>query len=165
MLSGIVGVADRLPIALTFAVLLSSIVPSLRLSWPVRCSARVCVLVSEALKSYSSLSSEMPPVGRSEAQPDSTGAWLSRLLASAWRHEAVSDFRNEAGEVVGMPAMVMPFELAPAVELQGIRAGDKVEVRFAVTWSPPSVKVEELRKLPDDVQLQFGGGPTTPEKK
>ena len=55
----------------------------LRLSWSVRCSARVCVLVSEALKSYSSLSSEMPPVGRSEAQPDSAGAWLSRLLASA----------------------------------------------------------------------------------
>lgn len=81
------------------------------------------------------------------------------------RHEAVKDFRNESGEVVGMPAMVMPFELAPAVELQGIRAGDKVEVLFAVTWSPPSVKVEELRKLPDDVQLQFGGAPSPSAEK
>jgi Cu/Ag efflux protein CusF len=100
---------------------------------------------------------------RGEVTHVSTGGNARRVTL---RHEAVDHFRNESGEVVGMPAMVMPFELAPAVELQGIRAGDKVEVRFAVAWSPPSVKVEELRKLPDDVQLQFGGGPTlTPEKK
>jgi Cu/Ag efflux protein CusF len=75
------------------------------------------------------------------------------------RHEPIGDFKNESGAVVGMPSMVMPFELAPDVALDAVRVGDKVEVRFAVSWAPSSLKVEELRKLPGDVQLRFGDPP------
>lgn len=72
------------------------------------------------------------------------------------RHEPIEEFKNEAGVVVGMPSMVMPFELGKDVDIAGLEVGDKVEMRFAVGWSPSSLKVEELRKLPDDVQLRFG---------
>jgi hypothetical protein len=75
------------------------------------------------------------------------------------RHEPIGDFKNESGALVGMPSMVMPFDLAPGVALDGIQVGDKVEVRFAVSWAPSSLKVEELRRLPADVQLRFGDTP------
>jgi hypothetical protein len=74
----------------------------------------------------------------------------------AIRHEAIDDFVNEAGVVVGMDSMVMQFDVAPAVALDDVRVGDKVEVRLAVAWSPPVLRVEQLRKLPADTALRFG---------
>lgn len=73
----------------------------------------------------------------------------------ALRHEAIDDFADANGKVVGMGAMVMPFELAPGVSLDGLAAGEKVEARFAVGWSPPLLRVEQLRKLPADTALEF----------
>jgi Cu/Ag efflux protein CusF len=72
------------------------------------------------------------------------------------RHEAIDDFANASGEVVGMNAMAMPFEVAPSVPLEDLRVGDKIAFRFAVGWSPPVLRVEELRKLPAETALTFG---------
>jgi hypothetical protein len=74
----------------------------------------------------------------------------------AIRHEPLHDFVNEAGAVVGMDSMVMQFDVAPAIALDDVRLGDKVEVRLAVAWSPPLLRIEQLRKLPADTVLLFG---------
>ena len=74
----------------------------------------------------------------------------------AIRHEPLHDFVNEAGAVVGMNSMVMQFDVAPEVALDDVRLGDKVEVRLAIAWSPPLLRIEQLRKLPADTVLVFG---------
>ncbi len=71
------------------------------------------------------------------------------------RHEAIDDFADDSGKVVGMGSMVMPFDLAPGVSLQDLGPGDKVEARIAVGWSPSLLQVEQLRKLPADTALEF----------
>ncbi|ABS27305.1 copper-binding protein [Anaeromyxobacter sp. Fw109-5] len=71
------------------------------------------------------------------------------------RHEAIDDFVNQAGETVGMGSMVMSFEAAPGVSLEDVRVGDKVEIQLAVGWSPPTLRIEQLRKLPADTALEF----------
>lgn len=71
------------------------------------------------------------------------------------RHEAIDDFVNEAGATVGMSSMVMTFEAAPEVSLDDVRVGDKVEFVLAVGWSPPSLRIEQLRELPPETVLEF----------
>lgn len=71
------------------------------------------------------------------------------------RHEAIDDFADASGKVVGMGSMVMPFDLAPEVALGELRAGDKVEVRIAVGWSPPLLRIEQISRLPGDTALEF----------
>ena len=72
------------------------------------------------------------------------------------RHEPIPDFADQSGKVVGMRSMVMPFDLAPGAGAEDLRPGDKVEARISVGWSPPTMRVEELRKLPADTTLRFG---------
>jgi Cu/Ag efflux protein CusF len=74
----------------------------------------------------------------------------------AVRHEAIPDFADRDGKVVGMGAMVMPFELAPGVAVEGMREGDPVELLLAVDWAGPSLRVERLTKLPPGTPLDFG---------
>jgi Cu/Ag efflux protein CusF len=71
------------------------------------------------------------------------------------RHEAIDAFVNAEGVAVGMDAMVMPFDVAPAASLEGVRAGDKVEVVLAVDWTKPSLRIERLQKLPPGTVLRF----------
>jgi Cu/Ag efflux protein CusF len=71
------------------------------------------------------------------------------------RHEAIDDFVNQAGKTVGMGSMVMSFDAAPGVSLEDVRVGDKVEIQLAVGWSPPALRIEQLRKLPADTALEF----------
>lgn len=73
------------------------------------------------------------------------------------RHEAIPDFVGFEGEVVGMASMVMPFPVAAGVDLEGLEAGDPVEMTFEVRWegSPP-LQVVELRRLPEGTELDFG---------
>jgi len=80
----------------------------------------------------------------------------------AIRHEPIDDFVNEAGAVVGMDSMVMQFDVAPGIALDEVRPGDKVEVRLAVAWSPPLLRIEELRKLPADTVLRLGAAQPKP---
>ncbi|HLE84119.1 MAG TPA: copper-binding protein [Thermoanaerobaculia bacterium] len=72
------------------------------------------------------------------------------------RHEAVPDFVGFEGEVVGMASMAMPFPLAEGVELEGIEAGDPVEMTFEVRWEGAApLRIVGLRELPAGTELDF----------
>ena len=44
------------------------------------------------------------------------------------KHEPIPNYRDEAGNVVGMMAMTMPFYLADVKTLEGLAVGDSVEM-------------------------------------
>ena len=71
------------------------------------------------------------------------------------RHEAIDDFVDASGKVVGMDAMVMPFEVAPSLVARDLAVGEKVEVRFSMDWSEPRLRVERIERLPPGTVLRF----------
>ncbi len=71
------------------------------------------------------------------------------------RHEAIDDFADATGKVVGMDAMVMPFEVSPSATSRDLAAGDKVEVRFSMDWKEPRLRVERIERLPPGTILRF----------
>jgi Cu/Ag efflux protein CusF len=71
------------------------------------------------------------------------------------RHEAIDDFVDASGKVVGMDAMVMPFEVATLRVPRGLSVGDKVEVRFSMDWKEPQLRVERIERLPAGTALEF----------
>jgi Cu/Ag efflux protein CusF len=82
--------------------------------------------------------------------PDATSPeiWL--------RHEAIPDFRNPEGEVVGMESMTMSFKVAPGVALVGLAPGDRVAFRFQMRWSgPASMTVARIERLPEGTRLAW----------
>ena len=92
---------------------------------------------------------------------------IARLPARAGdevmvRHEAIPDFRDREGAVVGMDAMVMGFQVTPELPLAGLRVGDKVRLAFAVDWSRPSLTVERIERLPPATELRFEKAPAPP---
>lgn len=91
--------------------------------------------------------------GKVEQVPDPSKP-MSEFIV---RHEPIDDFRNPDGSL-GMDTMSMPFPLATSASLDGIGAGDAVEIEFAV-WSKPGTRGYEARrvvKLPDGTVLRFG---------
>jgi Cu/Ag efflux protein CusF len=72
------------------------------------------------------------------------------------RHEAIDDFADRSGAIVGMNAMVMPFPVDRGVPIDGLAPGDKVRVRFAMDWEKNRFAVESIEKLPPGTALQFG---------
>ncbi len=75
------------------------------------------------------------------------------------RHEAIPDFKNADGEVVGMDSMTMPFPVADAGLLAGIEAGDRIEMEFEVRWSGGHpLQLTAIDKLPPDARLAFEAG-------
>lgn len=89
------------------------------------------------------------------------------------QHEAINDFVDGTGAVVGMNAMRMPFPaLGKDVSLEGIVVGDKVSFSFTVTWSAPDGNaprptwiVNSIEKLPAETELTFSAKqvPASPE--
>ena len=71
------------------------------------------------------------------------------------RHEAIDDFVDASGKVVGMDAMVMPFEVSPSAASKDLAAGDKVEIRFSMEWKEPRLRVERIERLPPGTGLTF----------
>lgn len=71
-------------------------------------------------------------------------------------HEAIPTFKAPDGKVVGMGEMEMPFPVGDAKLLEGIAAGDIVELTFA-DWYKPVRKYEvtKLTKLPADTALNL----------
>lgn len=64
------------------------------------------------------------------------------------RHQAIDDFVDIDGEVVGMPAMTMPFPLADGVSLEGIEEGDAVRFTLEVEWSgDPPYRIARIEKV------------------
>ncbi len=80
------------------------------------------------------------------------------------RHEAIPDFVDASGRVVGMDSMVMSFRVEPPLSAEGLAPGDKVAFRFSVSWNPTSMKLDALQKLPPDTALQLGPGRPAPER-
>lgn len=73
------------------------------------------------------------------------------------KHEPIDTFRNASGQIVGMSTMGMPFTPGKGVSLEGIRPGDKIEMRWVLQWKPEAKEyVESVRKLPMETQLRFG---------
>jgi hypothetical protein len=72
-------------------------------------------------------------------------------------HEAIDNFKNQSGLVVGMNAMIMPFPLGPGVTLDGFNIGDTVEITFAIWWDGPGPEYHATRvvKLPAETKLEF----------
>jgi hypothetical protein len=92
--------------------------------------------------------------GRIDALPASPGGTM-RI-----HHEAVPDFRNQAGAVVGMGSMTMPFMPAPGLDITGLAAGDSVEFTWEMRWnSRPNSLIVRMVKLPAGTGLTFGPAP------
>ncbi|MBL8764203.1 MAG: copper-binding protein [Phycisphaerae bacterium] len=71
-------------------------------------------------------------------------------------HEAIDNYANADGRVVGMGSMVMEFPPEKGISLSGLRVGDKVELTFAVWWGRPSRwAATNVVKLPDTTTLEF----------
>ena len=73
------------------------------------------------------------------------------------KHEAIDDFKNKDGKVVGMSAMTMEFPPAKGVDVSALKRGDKVSVTFSVWWgdTPPWLAVKVV-KLADGTELVYG---------
>lgn len=52
------------------------------------------------------------------------------------KHQPIPDYRDDTGAIVGMMAMTMPFFLAEGVSLQGVKAGDAVELKVEQHLKP-----------------------------
>ena len=80
------------------------------------------------------------------------------------KHEPIDNFRDASGQIVGMSTMGMPFTPGKDVSLEGIRPGDKIEIKWVMQWKPEVKEyVESVQKLPAETQLRFGKAhpPTT----
>jgi hypothetical protein len=64
------------------------------------------------------------------------------------RHEAIDDYVDEFGFVVGMDAMEMSLPTDPPPSVQALAVGDKISFRFAVDWEKPAIVVDQIQKLP-----------------
>lgn len=74
------------------------------------------------------------------------------------RHEAIPEFKDKGGAVVGMEPMVMGFAVGKELALAGLSPGDKVQLTFTVDWKRPALTVERLDRLPPGTALDFGKG-------
>ncbi|WP_428386589.1 copper-binding protein [Mucisphaera sp.] len=70
-------------------------------------------------------------------------------------HEAIPDFKNKAGEAVGMATMTMPFPVPADLPLEGVEPGDPVEVDFSVSWNPVAYVITRITELPADTELNL----------
>ena len=71
-------------------------------------------------------------------------------------HEAIDDFVSRDGEMVGMDPMNMPFQVDEEVALEGIGAGDVVEVKLHVDWEADvAAEIVEIRELPPGTKLVY----------
>jgi hypothetical protein len=72
------------------------------------------------------------------------------------RHEAIPDFVNAFGEASGMKSMAMPFGAAKELALDGVAAGDIVEVVIHTDWNAsPALIIDKITKLPPDTALKI----------
>lgn len=72
-------------------------------------------------------------------------------------HEAIDDFKDHTGKVIGMNAMVMEFPLEPGVSIKDLAIGDAIELEFAVWWTDEVADWHMTRwsRLPADAAIEF----------
>lgn len=65
------------------------------------------------------------------------------------KHEAIPEYRDESGKVVGMMAMTMPFYLRDVASLKDLQVGDRVDLvveqQLKPTFSEQVISVEKKR--------------------
>lgn len=72
------------------------------------------------------------------------------------QHEAIDDFVNTEGKVVGMNAMTMKFPLAQGLTYEGIEVGDPVQLTFELRYrSNPRFQTIAIEELPAGTELEF----------
>lgn len=72
------------------------------------------------------------------------------------QHEAIAEFKDQDGEVVGMESMAMPFPVADDQPLTGLAVGDKVAFTFEVQWDGGHpLRLTEIAELPAATPLTF----------
>jgi Cu/Ag efflux protein CusF len=82
--------------------------------------------------------------------PEKPGGYLTL------RHEAVDDFTDMDGAVVGMDSMTMQFPVARGASPDGLAVGDKVEATLVVDWDQGYMLLERVSRLPGGTTLHFG---------
>jgi hypothetical protein len=91
--------------------------------------------------------------GQVRQLPDPANPAASGLYVS---HEAIDEWVGRSGEVEGMDPMVMPFEVAEGISLEGLQPGDVIEFTLHVDWeASPPVEITSLRELPPGTRLVF----------
>lgn len=81
-------------------------------------------------------------------------------------HEAVDQFVDRQGELVGMDPMSMPYPVAKDLSLEGIQVGDVVEFKWHVDWdAEPAVEIIGVRELPAGTKLDFRAAKPQKESK
>ncbi len=64
------------------------------------------------------------------------------------KHQPIPDYRDDTGAIVGMMAMTMPFYLKEGLSLDGIKAGDNVELKVEQHLQPKfTEEVVSLKKV------------------
>lgn len=72
------------------------------------------------------------------------------------RHEAIPEFRNAEGEVVGMESMTMPFDAAPGLSLEGLAPGDRITFRLEMRWGDRGkASIARIERLPEGELLSW----------
>ncbi|MFO7652748.1 MAG: copper-binding protein [Candidatus Krumholzibacteriia bacterium] len=71
------------------------------------------------------------------------------------RHQAIPEYRDDTGEVVGMDSMTMPFPVADSVSLDGLEPGDPVEFTFEVSYQPSRYEITAIEELPAGTEVRF----------
>ena len=80
---------------------------------------------------------------------------ISKLMV---HHEAIPTFIGQSGANEPMAEMVMPFPTASGVAVDGLKVGDKVQLRMEVTRGEGfSYQATEITPLADDLELDLGG--------
>ena len=82
--------------------------------------------------------------------PEKPGGYLTI------RHEAVNDFVDVTGDLVGMDSMVMEFPVAPVASLKGLNVGDKIAAVLVVNFARGFGELDQIKKLPRETVLHFG---------
>lgn len=81
-------------------------------------------------------------------------------------HEAIDQFMDRQGEIVGMDPMSMPFPVAKDVPLDRLQVGDVIEFKLHVDWGgDPEVEITEIRELPPGTKLDFRAAKPQKESK
>ncbi len=71
-------------------------------------------------------------------------------------HEAIDDFANAKGDVIGMNAMTMPFPLASPDLAKDLAPKDVIQMTFSLDWQANRpLEVVAIEKLPQETQLEF----------
>ncbi len=77
--------------------------------------------------------------------PPGTGRASNEIIV---KHEPIPGYRDEAGNIVGMAAMTMPFYLAPSVKVDSLQIGDQIEMIVEQRLKPRFMEeVVSLRKV------------------